>query len=290
MTQKILALETSETAGSVALLEWDTAMSVCFFDHEERLDPKSRSAQSLAPLLDQMLHQANWTASDLTTIGISIGPGSFTGLRVGLATAKAIGYVTHAKLVTVDTRDAIAEAFFTVSSDSIEPSRELSTDTLVVWVDAQRGQVVTAVYQAVTSVRPEASSVQTSESAANAPQNHASEGMGGLYGQRCGWRRIAVTDHPISMDDAVAEIARLSQNSAIWLSGSILNRPMVRFKVPQNVRLVPESMRSPTARAVATITARKVVTEDYADLWNVQPFYSRPSAAEERRTQQKTNS
>ncbi|MDD3468841.1 MAG: tRNA (adenosine(37)-N6)-threonylcarbamoyltransferase complex dimerization subunit type 1 TsaB [Thermoguttaceae bacterium] len=271
MTQKILALETSETAGSIALQEWDTTSSTPLYDCEERLDPKSRSAQSLAPLLARMLHEAGWSAGDLTTIGISIGPGSFTGLRVGLATAKAIGYVTHAKLVTVDTRDTFAEAFFATLPKSS------SATTLVVWVDAQRGQVVTAIYQSASVKRfgPTALSRLSDEKPTETNR------------QNGGWQRIAVTDRPISISDALTEIAQLPQDTSIWLAGSILNRPTVQAKLPSHLLLVRETLRSPTARAVATITTRKMAAEDYADLWKVQPFYSRPSAAEERRTQQK---
>jgi tRNA threonylcarbamoyladenosine biosynthesis protein TsaB len=85
---RILALETSGMSGSVAL--WDTNS-----DHvarEWRLPEGARSARSLAPTIKQALAELAWQTADIDLIGVTTGPGSFTGLRVGVVMAKGLGF------------------------------------------------------------------------------------------------------------------------------------------------------------------------------------------------------
>jgi tRNA threonylcarbamoyladenosine biosynthesis protein TsaB len=100
---KILALETSGMAGSVAALENDQL--VC----ELALPPQQRSAQSLAPAMRQLLEQAGWQPNEVRLVAVAIGPGSFTGLRVGVTTAKAFAYAVSAEVLGVNTLAAVAE-------------------------------------------------------------------------------------------------------------------------------------------------------------------------------------
>ena len=99
---RVLALETSDKTGSIAALDGDQLLV------ELELNPAQRSAQSLAPALKELWSKVGWTASDLELITVTVGPGSFTGLRVGVTTAKMLAYLSHAAVVGVNTLEVIA--------------------------------------------------------------------------------------------------------------------------------------------------------------------------------------
>jgi tRNA threonylcarbamoyladenosine biosynthesis protein TsaB len=99
---RILALETATLAGSAALLEDDRVVGQCLLDialtHSERL----------MAMVDRLLRDCGWGIGSLHALAISIGPGSFTGLRVGIATAKGLGLALGLKIAPVPTLDALA--------------------------------------------------------------------------------------------------------------------------------------------------------------------------------------
>lgn len=108
----ILGIETSTFSGSIALLD---ACDVHTFEHqdvhidERSLDPTGRRhARTLVPEIQSMLTAAARTAGDIDLIAVGIGPGSFTGLRVGVVCAKTLAWAVGAKLVGIDTFLAIA--------------------------------------------------------------------------------------------------------------------------------------------------------------------------------------
>jgi tRNA threonylcarbamoyladenosine biosynthesis protein TsaB len=98
----ILALETSSRAGSVALLDDDSLLS------QATLPSDRRSAQSLAPAIDALLRQAGQEPTAVRLVATTIGPGSFTGLRVGVTTAKAWAFAAGCHCIGLDTLDVIA--------------------------------------------------------------------------------------------------------------------------------------------------------------------------------------
>lgn len=99
---RILALETSSLIGSVAALENDRLLGQTAFD------PLLRSAQSFAPAMAQQLAAVAWRPQDVELIAVTVGPGSFTGLRVGVTAAKTFAYATGAQVLGVNTLHVIA--------------------------------------------------------------------------------------------------------------------------------------------------------------------------------------
>ncbi len=126
---KILALETTERLGTIAAANGDKLLT------QLELHSKQRAAQSLAPGLKTLLGQAGWKPADVDLVAVTSGPGSFTGLRIGITTAKTFAYAVGAEVIAVDTLEAIA-AGAPLSIDS------LPVESLSVAVDAQRGDVV----------------------------------------------------------------------------------------------------------------------------------------------------
>src|SRR6516225_5973122 len=85
---RLLALETSGRVGRVGLAEGPELIL------ERTLDASRRHAQDLAPSVAKLLHLRGWRPCDLDGVVVSIGPGSYTGLRVGVISAKALAFAT----------------------------------------------------------------------------------------------------------------------------------------------------------------------------------------------------
>jgi tRNA threonylcarbamoyladenosine biosynthesis protein TsaB len=99
---KLLAVETSTMMGGVAIMEDERLVA------ESRLNIRVTHSERLLREIDRALSGASTDISEIDVFGISIGPGSFTGLRVGLSTIKGLVYATGKKLVTAPTLEAMA--------------------------------------------------------------------------------------------------------------------------------------------------------------------------------------
>jgi len=102
MALRILALETSTLDASVAALEGDRVLG------QTILDRTRRTAQSFAPAIDQQLRGVGWRPQDVQLVAVTLGPGSFTGLRVGVTAAKTLAYAVGAEVFGLNTLQVIA--------------------------------------------------------------------------------------------------------------------------------------------------------------------------------------
>lgn len=101
---KLLVIDTATRIGSVA------AFHEGMIDHEVRSDQQTRHAERLLGMVDEVLAGARWQLGDLDLIVSGMGPGSFTGVRVGMATAKGLALACGIPLVGVVSLDAMAHA------------------------------------------------------------------------------------------------------------------------------------------------------------------------------------
>ena len=99
----ILGIETSTRMGGLALLD-DRGGLI----GETRLERRAGHSEALLPHLDRMLREAALGPGDLTAIGVSAGPGSFTGLRVGIATAAGLAFGKELPVFPVSSLEALA--------------------------------------------------------------------------------------------------------------------------------------------------------------------------------------
>jgi len=99
---RFVILETSGRTGQVALAEGETICAV------RRLDEARRHARDLVPAMAELLTAQHWRPRDLHAVLVSRGPGSYTGLRVGIMSAKTFAYAVGCRLLAVDTFAAIA--------------------------------------------------------------------------------------------------------------------------------------------------------------------------------------
>jgi len=102
MQPKLLIIETSDKPGLVALAEGERLLG------ERRLDEARQHARDLAPAVAALLAQETWRARDLDGVLVSRGPGSYTGLRVGVMSSKTLAYVLGCRLLAIETFPAIA--------------------------------------------------------------------------------------------------------------------------------------------------------------------------------------
>ena len=134
-TMRILALDTSTPAGSVALAAGGEVTECRIGDagrtHGERL-PGDITALLAAHAL---------TPTDIDLYAVCSGPGSFTGLRVGLATIQALALVNRRPVVAVPTLEALARAVLWT------PGGNESTALIGTWMNAHRGEVFAALYE-----------------------------------------------------------------------------------------------------------------------------------------------
>lgn len=125
---KVLGIETSSLVASIALVTDDVLTA------EYTMNDKKTHSQTLLPMLDELSRMINLDLSSVDAIAVSAGPGSFTGLRIGSATAKGLGLALKKPLIHIPTLDALAYNLWG-SSALICPI-----------MDARRSQVYTGLY------------------------------------------------------------------------------------------------------------------------------------------------
>lgn len=126
---KILALDSSGIVASVAVMQDDTLLA------EYTVNYKKTHSQTLLPMLDEIVKMTELDLESIDAIAVAAGPGSFTGLRIGAATAKGLGLALKKPLVAVPTVDALAYNLYDI--------RGLVCPIM----DARRGQVYTGIYK-----------------------------------------------------------------------------------------------------------------------------------------------
>lgn len=125
---KIIAIDSSGLTASVAVVEEDTLVG------EYNVQYKKTHSQTLLPMLDELRKMVELDLSTVDAIALAAGPGSFTGLRIGSATAKGLGLAMEVPLVEIPTLDGLACNLY-------------GTDKLVCPImDARRNQVYTGLY------------------------------------------------------------------------------------------------------------------------------------------------
>jgi tRNA threonylcarbamoyladenosine biosynthesis protein TsaB len=101
---RVLAVETSTLAGGVALVDGERLVA------EYLVDVSVTHSERLLAAIDAVMAGAGWTSHELTGVAVAVGPGSFTGLRVGISTVKGLAMALGIPVAAVPTLDAMAAA------------------------------------------------------------------------------------------------------------------------------------------------------------------------------------
>jgi tRNA threonylcarbamoyladenosine biosynthesis protein TsaB len=126
---KLLAVDTTSTQGSIAVLEDDTVLGGAGFE------TPAGHAQRLLPEIDRLLGSLGLSLADVEAFAVAVGPGSFTGLRIGIASVEGLAFATGRPVIGVSTLEATA-------------SRYRSRSRLVApFLDARREEIFGALFR-----------------------------------------------------------------------------------------------------------------------------------------------
>ena len=242
---KILALETFARQFSIALL--DTAQVVYAITSEEfadNLQPGTGDTSSLlVPMIESGLNNSGWKVKDLELIVLPVGPGSFTGLRVGVVTAKAFSYVNQTPLIGVNSLEVIAAATAAEARDfdSVSPKGELR-----IAINAQRQQLFC-----------------------------------GRFDYLSPWQVKQVGETTI--ENRESWLDSLKDGDIVSGSGiKPLLESLEIIRSSRDVKVAHQTCWSPTAVDVGQVGRKYFEAGRKDDPWAMLPIYYRPSAAEEK--------
>ncbi len=129
----ILQIETATTVCSVALAENGKVLAC------KEADQRNIHAEKITLFIDEVLKSADKTYDEIDAIAVSSGPGSYTGLRIGVSAAKGLSFALDKPLIAVETLQAMANGYAEIN--------DIDTGTLLCpMVDARRMEVFTAVF------------------------------------------------------------------------------------------------------------------------------------------------
>jgi tRNA threonylcarbamoyladenosine biosynthesis protein TsaB len=223
---RLLILETSCFVGQVALAQGEHVLG------RRPLDEARRHARDLIPALRELLDKEGWKARDLDAVIVSRGPGSYTGLRVGLMTAKTLAFAIGCGVLAIETFAAVAVQ---------APEEALRLEVLA---DAQQDRIYVQGF-----VRAEAG---------QAWEVHS---------------ELAIRPFADWLGNVPAEV---------WISGPGVSGKESRLT---GRRLVDASRREPLPESLLRLGLERHRAGQSDDLWNLEPLYLRPSAAEEKWSQ-----
>lgn len=124
---KILAIDTSSSICSTAILDDEVLIN------KNELNNGRTHSENLMPLIDELLKRNNITVKDINLLACSVGPGSFTGIRIGVASIKAIAEVLKIKVAGVTSLETLAK-------------NVKDADTIVSLIDARNNQVYCGIF------------------------------------------------------------------------------------------------------------------------------------------------
>lgn len=132
---KALAIDTSTSVAGIALVDEKGLLA------EYAINDRKTHSQKLVPMLKELLDSMNMTPADVDIFAAVTGPGSFTGLRIGVTTIKALAYAAQKPTAGITSLDALASA---VTADE---------DTIICpMLDARNNQIYTALYKSKNGI------------------------------------------------------------------------------------------------------------------------------------------
>lgn len=242
---KILALDSSGLVASAAIVEDDVLIA------EYTTDYKKTHSQTLLPMLDEIRQMIDLDLHTIDAIAISAGPGSFTGLRIGAATAKGLGLALNLPLVEVPTLEGLAFNLW-------------GTDKLVCPImDARRNQVYTGIYEFCKEEIPE------KESSEHQLVMHSIK-------EQCA----------IAVDELVEELNRLGREVIFLGDGVPVYREQILQKLKVPCSFAQAANNRQRAASVASLGAVYYAHGRTVTAAEHEPEYLRKSQAEREREEQ----
>lgn len=271
---RVLAIDTSGLVASVALVEDDVLRA------EFTTNDKKTHSQTLLPMLDQLRQMTSLELDTVDAIAIAAGPGSFTGLRIGSATAKGLGLALGKPLVEVPTLEGLAYNLY-------------GTDKLVCpMMDARRNQIYTGLYEYIPALPGESPAAQVLSGESPAAQVLPGESPAAwmLSGQTPAVRAGICYELRTLRDQCVVDVAEIVEEcnrlgrEVIFLGDGVpvyLEQIRKRMQVPYS--LAPAHYSRQRAASVAALGAVYAAGGRVVSAADHRPIYLRKSQAERER-------
>jgi len=257
MTQQpiVLAVETSSRIGSLAIAQGSELLDEITFS-----GPLRHSTEIL-PAAGALLERFGYIADNIAEIHISIGPGSFTGLRIAVAMAKTMHLANGVRIVAVDSLDTIAANTVDVlHHQTIQGERcDPVPDRIAAVLDAKRGRFYAAIYD-----RSDPGQSWRPNPDRDSDQYRIPAGAGRL------WRKV-VSDRLMTAQELSAST---SLEKPLGLLGDGLTYHRDKFDV-EGVRILADKIWSPRAANVYRLGCQKARAGLFADPLTLTPFYLR---------------
>ena len=236
----ILCLETSTAVCSVALVKDGKVIAL-----RESLDGQNH-AEKITIFIDEVMKEANVSYRDLDAVATSMGPGSYTGLRIGVSTAKGLCYAMEKPLIAIDTLAAMAHGFKDYKTTRLQDYKEVaetqrhrdaefkaqsSESILCPMIDARRMEVYSAFF------------------------NEKLE-------------RISETNAIVIDENSFME---MKQNTHLYLFGDGADKLASLFENDENITVVEKFHCS--AAYMAELADKAFKNNDFVDTAYFEPFY-----------------
>lgn len=234
----VLAIETATRAATVAVASGPRTL-------QETVGQPTTAM--LVPAIHGLLDSLGLSVKQLHAVAVDIGPGSFTGLRVGIAFAKTLAFAAEIPLVTVSSLELIASQ----AAGSLREAGDTRGDRLMALMDAQRGQFFAAGFQR---------------------QDPSQSGDGVSSSGVCGLFAAEIYE--------AEQIAKRIADGWIWAGPTSRRLEQAAAAGRWNDQL--RTVVAPEARHLADLAVRRAAIGDTDPLSAAQPMYLRPSAAEEK--------
>ena len=228
----ILCLETSTAVCSVALVDNDNVIAL-----RESLDGQNH-AEKITIFIDEVMKETDVKYKDLDAIAVSKGPGSYTGLRIGVSTAKGLCYAMEKPLIAIDTLAAMTEGFLYNNFDNghdtnikSESSSSSSSSIFCPMIDARRMEVYSAFF---------------------------TEDM----------KKISDTEALIIDENSFSD---LKQNHHLYLFGDGADKLVSLFENERNITVIEKFHCS--AAYMARLAEEAFKNNDFVDTAYFEPFY-----------------
>ena len=246
MPLRIVAIETSTRCPTVALTEGETVVA------EVELPGGRSTAAELIPTLHRLMSDLSWSPTSVDVVACSLGPGSFTGLRIGLVTAKIWTARTPARLVGVPTLEIVASQALPHIADDRSAPPDRSHPSVIAVIPAPQRHYFVGAYR----VGPHEALEETALEEAR----------------------------PAELASSLAPLETTPRRS--WITGEMLGRwPAAELRSTlssRGFRQVPPSAWRPRAATVARLAAARARHEQFDHPMSLQPIYLRRSYAEEK--------
>jgi tRNA threonylcarbamoyladenosine biosynthesis protein TsaB len=242
-----LAIETSSALGSVAVGRGRNILGTVRFTQ-----PRAHAAEFL-PSIDALCREHNIKPDEIAHVFVSAGPGSFTGLRIGITAARTLALAVGARIVALPTLEVIAQN----ALDLPEPPRRVC-----VILDAKRARVYTAMFEL------------SRESGANPPPS-----QGGLEAGKDDKlsKRYSPLDEPHEADPA-SYLASLPPDCAVLGEGVLYHQAAVSGS---GLRVLEKGLFAPRVETVYRLGFERASKGLFIDARDLIPIYIRAPEAEE---------